>query len=70
MSHNAIERGHLKKIIPGGVDGNAKYFAGMPVVKSAHGCRLVDLDGKEYIDYCCGYGPLIFGPLAHSPVNA
>ena len=51
----------LKKIIPGGLDGNAKYFDSMPVVKRAYGCRIVDLDDKEYIDYCCGYGPLVFG---------
>ena len=55
----AFER--LKRILPGGVDGNAKFFDPLPVAKSAYGCRLKDLDGREYIDYCCGYGPLIFG---------
>ena len=48
-------------MIPGGVDGNAKSFAGMPVIKNAYGSRLVGIDGREYIDYCIGYGPLIFG---------
>jgi len=51
----------LKSRIPGGVDGNAKYFDYMPVAKSAFGCRIVDVEDNEYIDYCCGYGPLIFG---------
>ena len=51
----------IKNIIPGGVDGNAKYFDGMPVIKKAYGCRLVGMDDREYIDYCIGYGPLIFG---------
>lgn len=51
----------LRELIPGGVDGNAKYFAHMPVARHAQGCRLTDVEGNEYIDYCCGYGPLIFG---------
>lgn len=51
----------LKKVLPGGVDGNAKFFNPLPVAKTAYGCRLVDLDDREYIDYCCGYGPLILG---------
>lgn len=51
----------ISSLIPGGVDGNAKYFEGMPVIESATGSRLFDTEGKAYIDYCCGYGPLIFG---------
>ena len=51
----------LRGLIPGGVDGNVKYFEGMPVVKRAYGSRIVDVDDHEYIDFCCGYGPLIFG---------
>jgi len=51
----------IRALVPGGVDGNAKYFDGMPIVQRAKGSRLFDIDGKEYVDYCCGYGPLIFG---------
>jgi len=51
----------IKAVVPGGVDGNAKYFDGMPIIQRATGSRLIDIAGKEYIDYCCGYGPLIFG---------
>jgi len=29
--------------------------------KYAKGSCIVDVDGKEYIDYCMAYGPLIFG---------
>jgi glutamate-1-semialdehyde 2,1-aminomutase len=29
--------------------------------ESASGARLVDVDGNEYIDYVCGYGPVILG---------
>ena len=31
----------------------------MPVAKSAFGCRIVDVEDNEYIDYCCGYGPFV-----------
>jgi glutamate-1-semialdehyde 2,1-aminomutase len=51
----------IKAVVPGGVDGNAKYFEGMPIIQRGTGSRLIDVDGKEYIDFCCGYGPLIFG---------
>ena len=40
----------LKKVLPGGVDDNAKFFNPLPVAKTAYGCRLVDLDDREYID--------------------
>lgn len=53
----------IAAVIPGGIDGNAKVFpqARLPVAVSARGCRVTDADGNEYIDYCSGYGPLIFG---------
>ena len=28
---------------------------------SAEGCRIRDVDGNEYIDYMCAYGPMILG---------
>ena len=30
-------------------------------VRDARGCRLVDVDGREYVDYVCGMGPIILG---------
>ena len=33
----------------------------MPVIERGEGCRLIDIDGNAYIDYCSGYGPLVFG---------
>jgi len=32
-----------------------------PVIASAFGSRLVDVDGREYIDYLCAYGPVLLG---------
>jgi glutamate-1-semialdehyde 2,1-aminomutase len=30
-------------------------------IRQARGCRLVDVDGNEYVDYLCGMGPIILG---------
>lgn len=55
-----------KKLVPGGmpkhlsplnlVPGNSPCF-----IERAQGCRFWDVDGHEYIDYLCAYGPMILG---------
>lgn len=51
-----------RKSMPGGVTASVKYFDPYPIaMKKADGCRLWDLDGNEYIDYCLSFGPLILG---------
>ncbi|TLZ43118.1 MAG: aminotransferase class III-fold pyridoxal phosphate-dependent enzyme [Methanobacteriota archaeon] len=51
-----------RRSLPGGVTANVKYFDPYPIaMKRAKGCRLWDLDGNEYIDYCLAFGPLILG---------
>ena len=61
-----------KAVVPGGLYGHfgsaarprgPKFFA-----RSA-GSRFVDVDGNEYIDYICGYGPNILG-YNHPAVEA
>ena len=48
--------------LPGGVTSNVKFFPPHPVfVTRAEGARLWDVDGREYVDYCLGFGPLIAG---------
>lgn len=53
------------KIIPGGVNSPVRAFkavGGTPkFIKSAKGSKIVDVDGKEYIDYICSWGPMILG---------
>lgn len=55
-------------VIPGGVNSPVRAFkavGGTPFfVRSASGCRLTDVDGREYIDYVLSWGPMIFG---HAP---
>ncbi len=55
-----------KKFVPGGVLGARKpsdFIVGeYPIfLESGKGCRLTDVDGNEYIDFLCGYGPIILG---------
>lgn len=53
-------------LIPGGVLGARKpadFIDGeYPIfLDSGKGCRLTDVDGNEFIDFLCGYGPIILG---------
>jgi glutamate-1-semialdehyde 2,1-aminomutase len=54
-----------KKVLVGGVNSPVRAFkavGGDPVFfKSGKGSRVVDADGKSYIDYCGSWGPLILG---------
>jgi glutamate-1-semialdehyde 2,1-aminomutase len=53
------------KVAPGGVHSPVRAFRGVggtPVFMSGgHGARLRDVDGREYLDYCMAFGPLILG---------
>jgi glutamate-1-semialdehyde aminotransferase len=53
-------------LVPGGVLGARKpgdFIDGeYPIfIDSGQGCRLIDVDGNEFIDFLCGYGPIILG---------
>ncbi len=52
-------------VIPGGVNSPVRAFravGGEPFfVESASGSRIRDVDGREYIDFVCSWGPLILG---------
>ncbi len=54
-----------KKIIPGGVNSPVRAFksvGGCPAfIERADGARIYDVDGNEYIDYVCSWGPMILG---------
>ena len=51
--------------IPGGVDSPVRAFSSVqndPVfVKSAKGSHIMDVDGNDYLDYICSWGPMILG---------
>ncbi|TGG91381.1 glutamate-1-semialdehyde-2,1-aminomutase [Natronospirillum operosum] len=55
-------------VIPGGVNSPVRAFksvGGTPVFFShGEGARLIDVDGKHYIDYVLSFGPLLLGHSA------
>lgn len=54
-----------KTLFPGGVNSPVRAFksvGGSPIFfESGKGAVLRDVDGNEFIDFCCSYGPLILG---------
>ena len=68
MLHNdrdAALRERARRVVPGGMwghmnatnlpDGYPQFFA------RAQGCRLWDVDGNEYVDFMCSWGPVVLG---------
>jgi glutamate-1-semialdehyde 2,1-aminomutase len=62
-SQQLFERAKL--LMPGGVNSPVRAFravGGSPrFIRSARGCHLTDVDGREYIDYIGAWGPAIVG---------
>lgn len=62
-----------KKLFPGGVNSPVRAFrsvGGTPIfIEEGKGCKVKDVDGNEYIDFCCSWGPLILGHAHPSVVN-
>jgi glutamate-1-semialdehyde 2,1-aminomutase len=63
-----------KKAIPGGVHSPVRAFAsvpGDPVFFSAgRGPKITDVEGREYLDFCMSWGPLILGHAHPEVVRA
>ena len=50
------------QVTPGGVSSPVRAFKPYPLfIESGEGCRIRDVDGREYIDLCMAYGPLVTG---------
>ena len=66
--------GRANKVIPGGVNSPVRAFQAVggqpPYIAKAKGSRLWDVDGQEYIDYVCSWGPLILGHANPRVVDA
>ncbi len=52
-------------IIPGGVNSPVRAFKSVNMdplyIQRGQGSKIYDVDGNEYIDYVCSWGPLILG---------
>lgn len=53
------------KLMPGGVNSPVRAFQSVGLnplfIRQASGSKIYDVDGNEYIDYVCSWGPLILG---------
>jgi glutamate-1-semialdehyde 2,1-aminomutase len=67
LYHRALE------LIPGGVNSPVRAFKAIGVppifIERAKGSKIFDVDGNEYIDYICSWGPIILGH-AHPKIVA
>ncbi len=63
-----------EKVIPGGVNSPVRAFGAVggtpPFVSGAKGSKIYDVDGNEYIDYVCSWGPLILGHAHPAVIKA
>lgn len=66
-------RQRARRVVPGGMSGHlnaASLPAGYPqFFQRGEGCRLWDVDGREFIDFMCGWGPSLLG-WQHPEVEA
>nr|ART39069.1 H536 [uncultured bacterium] len=72
LSQRLFER--ALAVIPGGVNSPVRAFGAVggqpPFIAQAHGARLRDVDGTDYIDYVCSWGAVILGHAAPTVVQA
>lgn len=65
MATNAEVFAALCRRIPGGVNSPFRAFGAVggtpPVLVRGQGARVWDVEGKEYLDFCCAWGPLMLG---------
>lgn len=65
MSHSDELFARARAVSPGGVHSPVRAFrsvGGTPVfMTGGSGARLTDVDGRQYIDFCMAFGPLILG---------
>ena len=72
MSHKLFLE--AQEYLPGGVNSPVRAWravGGHPLfIQRGRGCRVIDADGKEYIDYVGSWGPLIVGHAHPQVVRA
>lgn len=58
-------RSRAAAVIPGGMYGHqdaGRLPAALPqFMADGEGCRIRDVDGNEYVDFMCSYGPIVLG---------
>jgi glutamate-1-semialdehyde 2,1-aminomutase len=63
-----------QQYLPGGVDSPVRAFKAVggtpPFIARGQGSRIYDVDGNEFMDFVCSWGPLILGHSHPRVVNA
>ena len=63
-----------QRVTPGGVNSPVRAFRGVGgtprFMAGGHGPYLVDVDGNEYVDLVCSWGPLVLGHAHPAVVDA
>src|ERR1039457_4756890 len=61
-------------VIPGGVNSPVRAYRSVggtpPFIARGQGSKIYDVDGNEYIDYVCSWGPLLLGHRAEPVIEA
>ncbi len=76
MNQSNSERlfSQAQQYIPGGVNSPVRSFRAVegtpPFIARGQGSRVWDVDGNEYIDYVCSWGPLALGHAHPAVVEA
>lgn len=76
MKHTKSEQlfEQSKSCIPGGVNSPVRAYQAVgssPVfLERAKGSKIYDVDGQEYIDYVCSFGPCILGHCDNGVISA
>src|SRR6266849_2365103 len=66
---NFVQRAH--RVLPGGVLGSHRSGDGLElVVKEGRGAYLWDTQGRKYVDYLLGSGPMVLGHAHPTVVEA
>lgn len=71
---NAAEFARAQAVIPGGVDSPVRAYGsvcGTPrFIASARGAHVYDVEGREYVDLVCSWGPALLGHAHPEVVDA
>ncbi|MEY8566222.1 glutamate-1-semialdehyde 2,1-aminomutase [Corynebacteriaceae bacterium 7-707] len=71
-SSAAMDR--ARGVTPGGVNSPVRAFGSVggtaPFIASAEGSRLTDIDGNDYVDLICSWGPMLHGNAHPAVVEA
>ena len=74
MSQSETLFDRAQQVIPGGVNSPVRAYGavgGVPAfIASGSGCRVRDVDGREYVDVTASWGPLILGHAHPAVVDA